>query len=142
MAIDLEIRKATQKDKAPLLKFVKEGGMFVPGLRYKEFVVAYRGENLLAAARFKTHSKNKLHELSNVNVKDGWRNCGIGSLVMSKIVDKAKYDTYLNTVNPNFFMKLGFIATRDIPKVLKKNKSWCKGCEKKLCTTMVKKLKG
>jgi len=139
--IDLEIRKATNKDKTPLLKFIKEGGIFVPGLRFKEFIVAYRGENLIGAARFKTHKKNKLHELSNVNVKEGWRNCGIGSTILSKIVDKAKFDTYLNTVNPSFYKKLGFVATKDIPKMLKKNRSWCKGCEKTLCTTMVKKIK-
>jgi len=141
MAIDLEIRKANKKDKTPLIKFIKEGGMFVPGIRYKEFYVIYRGENMIAAARFKTHDKGKIHELSNFSVKEGWRNCGIGSFVLEKIFDKAKFDTYLNTVNPNFYKKLGFIQIKDVPKPLKKNRVWCKGCDKDLCTTMVKKIK-
>lgn len=139
--IDLDIRKAKKKDKAPLLKLIKETGLFAPRLRYEDFIVAYRGENLVGVARFKTHCKSKIHELSNVGVKDGWRKCGIGSFIVSKIMDKAKYDMYLNTVNPAFYEKLGFKTTKDVPKALKKNGVWCKGCTRDMCTTMVKKIK-
>jgi N-acetylglutamate synthase-like GNAT family acetyltransferase len=139
--IDLDIRKAKKQDTAPIVKLIKESQLYAPRLRYEDFIVAYRGENLIGVARWKTHKKNKIHELSNVGVKDGWRKCGIGSLIISKIMIKAKYDVYLNTVNPAFYEKLGFEATKEAPKVMKKNGAWCKGCDRKLCTTMVKKVK-
>jgi len=139
--IDLDIRKAKKKDRVPLMKFIKETGLFAPRLRCSDFVVAYRGENLVGVARFKTHKKIKAHELSNVGVKDGWRKCGIGSLIVSSLVDRAKYDTYLNTINPLFYEKLGFKRASDVPAVMKKNGTWCKGCDKNSCTTMVRKVK-
>jgi N-acetylglutamate synthase-like GNAT family acetyltransferase len=139
--IDLDIRKAKKQDKAPIMNLIKDSELFAPRLRYEDFMVAYRGENLVGVARWKTHKKNRIHELSNVGVKDGWRKCGIGSLIVSRIIDKAKYDTYLNTVNPGFYEKLGFKATKEAPKAMKKNGAWCKGCDKKLCTTMVRKAK-
>jgi N-acetylglutamate synthase-like GNAT family acetyltransferase len=139
--IDLDIRKANKKDKEPILKLVKEVGLFVPRMRLDDFMVAYRGENLIAVARFKTHKLQKIHEISNLGVKDGWRKCGIGTLVVSKLMNKAKYDTYLNTINPGFYEKLGFKIADELPKVIKKTNIWCKGCDKKSCTTMVKKIR-
>jgi N-acetylglutamate synthase-like GNAT family acetyltransferase len=139
--IDLEIRKAKKQDKTPVMKLIKESDLFVPRMKYEDFIVAYRGENLVGVARFKTHKKSRLHELSNVGVKDGWRKCGIGSLIVSKIINKTKYDMYVNTVSPGFYEKLGFTAVSEAPKPLKKKGAWCKGCNKKLCTTMVKKVK-
>lgn len=139
--IDLDIRKAQKKDKRHLIKFIKETGLFAPHLRMSDFIVAYRGENLIGVVRFKTHKKHRLHELSNVGVKDGWRKCGIGSLLVSNITKKAKYDTYLNTINPGFYEKLGFQRANSVPKVMKKNGTWCKGCDKSLCATMVRKVK-
>jgi N-acetylglutamate synthase-like GNAT family acetyltransferase len=56
-------------------------------------------------------------------------------------MNKAKYDTYLNTINPAFYEKLGFKQIKDAPKAIKKNSSWCKGCDKKTCTAMVKAVK-
>jgi N-acetylglutamate synthase-like GNAT family acetyltransferase len=138
---DFDVRKAKKQDKAPILKLIKESGIFAPRLRYEDFFVAYRGQNLVGVARLKTHKKNKLNELTNVGVKDGWRKCGIGSLIVSKIFNKSKYDTYVNTVEPHFYEQLGFIKVKDIPVALKKNREWCKGCDRKLCTTMVKKVK-
>lgn len=138
--IDLEIRKAKKSDKKPIIKLVKETGLFAPMLRTEDFIVAYRGENLVGVARFKTYKKNKIHELSNVGVKDGWRKSGIGSLIVSKVCEKAKFDTYLNTIAPAFFEKLGFVPA-EAPKALKKNSAWCKGCDKSACKTMVKKIK-
>lgn len=139
--IDLDIRKARKKDKTHLSKFIKEVGLFTPRVRLSDFIVAYRGENLIGVARFKTHKRYRIHELSSLGVKDGWRKCGIGSLLVNGLINNAKYDTYLNTINPDFYEKLGFHRITDLPKVMKKNGSWCKGCEKKLCTTMVKKVK-
>jgi len=139
--IDLDIHKAKKQDKAPIMNLIRNSELFAPRLKYEDFMVAYRGENLVAVARWKTNKKNRMHELSNVGVKDGWRKCGIGSIVVSKLIDKAKYDTYLNTVNPGFYEKLGFKATKEAPKAMKKNNAWCKGCDKKLCITMVKKVK-
>ncbi len=139
--IDLEIRKARKQDKAPVMKLIKESDLFVPRMKYEDFIVAYRGENLVGVARFKTHKKSRLHELSNVGVKDGWRKCGIGSLIVSKIIDKTKYDMYINTINPGFYEKLGFKTVKEAPKPLRKNSTWCKGCDKKSCATMVKKIK-
>jgi N-acetylglutamate synthase-like GNAT family acetyltransferase len=138
--IDLDIRKAKKQDKDPIMKLVKETGLFVPRLRYEDFYVAYRGENIVGVARWKTHTKSKMHELSNVGVKDGWRKCGIGSNIVSKVMNKAKYDTYLNTITPAFYEKLGFKQIKDAPKAIKKNSSWCKGCDKKTCTAMVKQI--
>jgi N-acetylglutamate synthase-like GNAT family acetyltransferase len=139
--IDLEIRKARKQDKAPVMKLIRETDLFAPRLRYEDFIVAYRGENLVAVARFKTHKKSRIHELSNLGVKDGWRKCGIGSLVVSKIINRTKYDMYINTVTPGFYEKLGFKTVKEAPKALKKNGAWCKGCDKKSCTTMVIKVK-
>lgn len=136
--IDLDIHKARKKDKSHLSKFIKDVGLFTPRLRLSDFIVAYRGENLIGVARFKTHKKSRFHELSNLGIKDGWRKCGIGSLLVSSLTDKAKYDTYLNTVNPDFYVKLGFKVIKDIPKLMKKNGSWCKGCDRGKCATMVK----
>lgn len=138
--IDMEIRKAVKKDKEPIMKLIKEAGLFVPCMRFDDFFVAYRGENLIGVAKLKTHGKYKIHELSNVGVKDGWRKCGIGSLLVNKMIDRAKYDMYLNTVNPGFYEKLGFKETKEVPKVMKKNRTWCKACDKNLCKTMVKQI--
>ena len=138
--IDLDIRKATSKDKDSVVKLVKESGLFVPHMRLSDFIVAYRGQNLVGVARLRTHKKLKIQELSNVGVKDGWRKCGIGSFIVSKIMAKVKYDLYLNTVNPGFYEKLGFLKVEKAPSVMKNNKAWCRKCDKTLCATMVKKI--
>lgn len=139
--IDLDIRKATQKDKKSVMKLIKDNGLFAPRMRFDDFFVAYRGENLVGVARFKTHKQPGVHELSSVGVKDGWRKCGIGSLIVSKITSKAKNDIYLNTVNPGFYEKLGFVSTEEAPKIIRKNGKHCKGCDRDACKTMVKKIK-
>ncbi len=139
--IDLEIRKAKKQDKAPLLKLMKETGLFVPRLRMEDFYVAYRGENLVGLARLKTYKQHRMHEISNVGVKDGWRKCGIGSMIVSSVIDKARYDIYLNTLTPAFYEKLGFKKAEKVPTPMKKNGSWCKGCEKDKCTTLMKTIK-
>jgi N-acetylglutamate synthase-like GNAT family acetyltransferase len=140
--IDLDIRKAGKKDKDPVIKLTKEAGLFVPHMKTSDFFVAYRGENLVGVARLRTYKKYRIHELSNVGVKDGWRKAGIGSMIVSKLIDAAKYDMYLNTVNPGFYEKLGFISTNEIPVVMKKKKTFCKTCDKTQCKTMVKKIDG
>jgi N-acetylglutamate synthase-like GNAT family acetyltransferase len=138
---DFEIRKARKQDKAPILKLIKEADIFAPRLRYEDFFVAYRGVNLVGVARVKTYKKVRISELTNVGVKDGWRKCGIGSMIVSSVFNKLKYDTYVSTVEPGFYEKLGFTKVQDIPTALKKDRAWCKGCDKKSCTTMVKKVK-
>lgn len=140
MAIDIEIRKALKKDNKKIVVLAKETGVYTPRFKASECIIAIRGENLIGIARLKTHKKNKLHELSSVTVKDGWRNCGIGKLILSKIFKMAKYDICLNTVIPDYYESMGFETVDKKPKLLVKNGVWCKGCDKKACISMIKRL--
>ncbi|MFC1559790.1 GNAT family N-acetyltransferase [Candidatus Margulisiibacteriota bacterium] len=138
MTIDIEIRKALKKDVKKVVNLAKESRMITPRFKAGECLIAIRGENLIGMARLKTFKAQKAHELSSVTVKDGWRNCGIGGMLVSKAVKIAKYDVYLNTVNPSFYVKMGFKISKTKPKMFAKNGMWCKGCsDKKACTPMI-----
>ena len=142
MTIDIEIRKALKKDLKKVAILAKESGVFTPRFKSDECVIAIRGENLIGIARLKTLKQQKLHELSSLTVKEGWRNCGIAKMMVTKIFKQAKFDIYLNTVIPEFYSKIGFNVVPKKPKSIAKNKAWCKGCGKKACTTMVRQLNG
>ena len=137
MSIDIEIRKALKKDAKKVVNLAKESRMLTPRFKPGECIIAIRGENLIGIARLRTIKKQKAHELSSVTVKDGWRNCGIGTMLITKACKVAKYDIYLTTVNPKFYSKLGFEIAKKKPKLLLKNGAWCKRCDKNACTSMI-----
>jgi len=137
MVIDIEIRKALKKDAKSIVNLAKETNMMTPRFRASECIIAIRGENLIGIARMKTFKKQKAHELCSVTVKDGWRDSGIGTMLVNKAMKLAKYDVYLHTLNPEFYIKIGFRETKDRPGIIIKNGAWCHGCDKKACTPMV-----
>jgi N-acetylglutamate synthase-like GNAT family acetyltransferase len=137
MTIDIEIRKALKRDAKKVINLARETDMLTPRFKPGECIIAIRGENLIGIARFLTYKKQKAHELCSVTVKDGWRNSGIGTMMISKAMKIAKHDVYVHTINPEFYSKIGFKVAKQRPKILMKSGVWCKGCDKSACTPMV-----
>jgi N-acetylglutamate synthase-like GNAT family acetyltransferase len=84
-------------------------------------------------------------ELTHLGVLPEYRKLGVGKQLVQyfcaeakkKYADRESVLVYLNTVIPEYFLKLGFKVTDKFPKQYKKSVHWCIGCEPAKCISMV-----
>ncbi len=102
-----------------------------------DFLVAGDGDKIVGICGLKKHMD--CFELCSLGVDEAYRNKGLGNRLVHAVLKKAGREVYLTTTIPGFFEKSGFEKTGHFPESMIKKRDWCLGCNKELCTVMVRK---
>jgi N-acetylglutamate synthase-like GNAT family acetyltransferase len=81
-------------------------------------------------------------ELCALGVDPANRRKGVAGALVEALMAAAPGDVHLATVIPGFFETCGFEIAREIPATFpeKRKTVWCDGCDRRLCTVMVRKV--
>jgi len=132
----MKIRKAGPEDRGRVAAFAGKHGMDYPGMEKDEFLLAEDDGRLAGIVALKKHAD--CLELCSLCVDEAGRRTGVGRLLVEDLVRLAGGPVHLATVIPTFFEKCGFARTRTVPRGMKKDAAWCEGCDKSLCTIMIR----
>ncbi len=132
----MSVRKARKSDLPQIIRLAKKCDLDYTGMESDSFWVAAEGPEVVGIVALKKHPD--CAELCALGVDEAKRLKGLGRLLVLALLEKARGDIYLATIIPNFFEKLGFRKTRQIPASMVKKSDWCRDCRKDLCTVMVK----
>jgi N-acetylglutamate synthase-like GNAT family acetyltransferase len=132
----MKIRKAGPEDRGRVAAFAGKHGMDYPGMEKDEFLLAEDDGRLAGVVALKKHDDGL--ELCSLCVDESGRGTGLGRLLVEELVRLAGGPVHLATVIPGFFAKCGFARTTTVPRGMKKDAAWCEGCDKSLCTVMVR----
>jgi N-acetylglutamate synthase-like GNAT family acetyltransferase len=134
----MNIRKALPADRRRVDAFVGKHAMDYTGTERDEFLLAEDDGRLAGVVALRKHPD--CLELCALCVDPADRGAGVGRLLVEGLVRMAGGTVYLATVIPRFFEKCGFVRTLAVPGGMKKDAAWCEGCDKTLCTIMIKEV--
>lgn len=104
-----------------------------------DFFIANDGDKIVGICGLKKH--RDCLELCSLGVDEVYRDKGLGAKLVHAVLKEAKREVYLTTIIPGFFEKFGFEKAGRFPESMIKKRDWCLGCNKELCTVMVRKEK-
>ena len=133
----MPIRKARREDLSRVRELAEGLGLDSPGMEDDAFWVAEDNGRIVGVCGFKRHPD--CHELYALGVEESERGQGIGGDLVRTLVRDVKGDIYLATVTPGFFERVGFSRTSEFPRSMVKGGEWCEGCDRALCTVMMRK---
>jgi N-acetylglutamate synthase-like GNAT family acetyltransferase len=131
------VRRALALDWPRIVSLARECGLDYAGMEADEFWVAEEAGRVLGIVALKTHAECR--ELCALGVDAAWRGRGIGARLVRHLLGGVDGDVYLATVIPEFFERLGFERSVDVPRSLVKDAAWCVGCRRELCVVMVRR---
>ena len=132
----MKIRKAAPKDRDRVAAFARKHGMGYAAMELDEFLLAEDRGRLTGVVGLKRH--RDCLELCSLCVEDAARGTGLGRLLVEKLFQRAGGSVHLATIIPGFFEKCGFVRTSAAPAGMKKEPAWCEGCDRTLCTVMIR----
>lgn len=132
----MKIRKACPEDRDRVAVFARKHGMDYSGMEQDEFLLAEDVGRLLGVVGLKRHPD--CLELCSLCVENAARGTGLGRLLVEKLFRLAGGPVHLATIIPGFFEKCGFVRTSAAPAGMKKDPAWCAGCDRTLCTVMIR----
>jgi N-acetylglutamate synthase-like GNAT family acetyltransferase len=132
----MKIRKAGPEDRARVESFAHTHGMDYAGMERDEFLLAEEAGRLAGIGALKRHVD--CLELCSLCVDEAERGTGLGRLLVEELVRTAGGTVHLATIIPGFFEKCGFARTTAVPGGMKKDAAWCEGCDRSLCTVMIR----
>ncbi len=130
-------RPAEAADLPKIIELLKAQDFYNEGVTLGKIMLALEGQEIVGLAN--ERSINGLTELTHVVVLPEYRKKHIASTLVKKILEQTKTDVYLNTIIPEFFIKLGFNPTKDFSTQYAKPEGWCEDCFPERCTAMVKR---
>lgn len=133
----MPIRKARREDLSRVRELAEGLGLDSPGMEEDAFWVAEDNGRIEGVCGLKRHPD--CLELYALGVEEGERGQGIGGDLVRTLVREVKGDIYLATVIPAFFERVGFSRTSEFPRSMVKGGEWCEGCDRALCTVMMRK---
>ena len=133
----MPIRKARREDLSRVRELAEGLGLDSPGMEDDAFWVAEDNGRIVGVCGLKRHPD--CHELYALGVEETERGQGIGGDLVRTLVRDVKGDIYLATVTPGFFERVGFSRTSEFPRSMVKGGEWCEGCDRALCTVMMRK---
>jgi N-acetylglutamate synthase-like GNAT family acetyltransferase len=138
MPIDMmTVRYVTTQDLPALQKLLKALDLFQENFNFEDTLVAEEKGRFIGLAHIRTVDGHK--ELTHVGVLPAYRRRGIARKLVETLLKDVNDTVFLNTIEPDFFLKLGFIRTEDFPKQFRKPAGWCDQCIPERCTPMVKR---
>lgn len=132
----MNIRRALPADRRRVSAFARRHGMDYAGMEGDEFLLAEDGGRLAGIVALKRHAD--CLELCALSVEPSDRGTGLGRRLVEELVRLAGGRVHLATVIPGFFEKCGFSGTAAVPAGMHKDDAWCEGCDRSLCTVMVR----
>lgn len=133
----MRIRKAQKADFPDIVRLAKACNLDYSGMEEDAFVVAEEGGRILGMGGLKKHPE--CLELCALGVGKKWRGRGWGKQLVRALLLEAPGELHLATVIPDFFSRFGFEKTDVVPPSMVKKAEWCAGCNRELCTVMVKR---
>lgn len=131
------IRSARHEDFSQIVALAEELGLDYEEMEKDSYWVAEEAGRILGMVGLKKHAD--CHELCALGVSPGNRGKGLGRKLVSALLLDADRDIYLATIIPGFFERCGFEKRTRFPASMKKAPEWCEGCQKELCTVMVRR---
>jgi len=135
----MRFRNARKTESRQILKLAKKLELDYSGMDADDFLVAEDSRKIVGICGLRKHED--CLELCSLGVDEGYRKRGLGKKLVVGVLKKARGEVYLATIMPDFFRKFGFEKSPQIPLSMIKKSDWCQGCNKELCTIMVKKAK-
>lgn len=133
----MKIRKARKTDFSRIIRLAKNLDLDYDGMQNDSFWVAE--EKGLLAGIIGLKKQGDCDELCSLGVDPHHQKQGLGRRLVERLTQNVHGDIFLATVIPGFFERCGFVKSQSVPAGMKKEPSWCKGCDKNLCTIMVRK---
>lgn len=118
----MEIRKPSKVEFEQVIQLANAMKLDVTDANQEQFIIVKDVGEVAAFARI--FPKGKLHELATLGVVKSYRGQGLSMLLINKL--RALYpELYLVTVIPEYFKKLGFEVSKEIPKELESKYNQC-----------------
>jgi N-acetylglutamate synthase-like GNAT family acetyltransferase len=133
----MPIRKARRGDLPLVRKLAESLGLDSPGMENDTFWVAEDKGRIEGICGLKSHPE--CLELYALGVKERERGRGTGGDLVRALIREVKGDIYLATIIPGFFERLGFSRTSEFPPFIVRGGGWCEGCDRALCTVMMRR---
>jgi N-acetylglutamate synthase-like GNAT family acetyltransferase len=137
----MRVRKAAASDLQAAVELARKLDLDYPGLEGDTLWVAEDGRGrIVGAVALKKHPD--CLELCALGVDPGKRGTGIAKALVEALMTEAPGDVHLATIIPGFFKGCGFrVIEEGIPATFpaKRKSSWCDGCDRSLCTVMLRK---
>ncbi len=117
-----QILESSPSDAPEILSFLKEMELFYPGQSMDHFLI-YRDpttKKILGAVQRQIYQRQgeEADLLVSLGVLPEFEGRGLGSSLVRKFLEKSTKDVYLYTVIPDYFYRLGFKDSSDIPHCL------------------------
>jgi N-acetylglutamate synthase-like GNAT family acetyltransferase len=136
----MRVREAGEADLPQVVELARSLDLDYPGMERDRFWVAEEGGRVVGAVTLKEHPDGL--ELCALGVAPSHRRKGTARALVEALLAEAPGTVYLATIIPGFFEDLGFERALDVPRsfVEKRQTEWCDGCDRRLCTVMVRKV--
>jgi len=134
----MTIRKATSDDQPQIDTLARKLGLDYEGMDEDAFWLAEAEGRIVGIVGLKKHAD--CHELCALGVDPSFRNKGLGRDLVQALLRSADRDIYLATIIPSFFKACGFEKASPVPQSMNKGPEWCEGCNRELCTIMIRKI--
>jgi N-acetylglutamate synthase-like GNAT family acetyltransferase len=135
----MRVRKARPEDVSRAVEVARSLDLDYPGMAADRLWTADEAGEIIGLVALKEHSD--CLELCALGVEPGFRGKGVGKALVEALMAEAPGDVHLATVIPEFFARCGFERAADVPATFpqKRETSWCDGCQRELCTVMLRK---
>ena len=135
----MRARKAREADLPRIIELARSLGLDYPGMETDRLWVAEDEVRIIGAVAMK--QQPDCLELCALGVEPGERGKGVARALVEALMAEAPGPVHLATVIPGFFEECGFVRTPDVPRsfIEKRNTAWCNGCDRSLCTVMLRK---
>ena len=136
----MHVRKAGKRDLPQIIELARSLGLDYSGMEKDGSWVADEGGRVVGIVALKKHPD--CLELCSLGVEPAHRGEGIAKALVQALLEETGKDVHLATVIPGFFEAFGFERTQDVPRsfVEKKQTAWCDGCDRRLCSVLVRKV--
>ncbi len=131
------IRKAEPADIPAIVRILDEAELVYPGQTIDGFFVAVDNGEVAGIARLEEHAQ--FNFLSSLGVSQAFRRRHVASSLVKHLTEISSKPTYLYTIIPEFFSRLGFAPSQGVPDLPPKEIFGCQDCSPGRCFTMVKK---
>lgn len=131
----MKIRRARPKDASSIAALAASFGLDYPGMESDPAWVAEDGGRIVGSVCLMRHPDSV--ELVALGVDPAFRRLGLAGRLVRALLDETDGVVHLATIIPDFFARCGFVRTEDMPAGMRKDPSWCEGCDRTRCAVMV-----